>query len=200
MNFESSPGWDAIDNILNKIYSNQKPKHFAPETPFNLGGSAPLDGVSVYYDKENGFYHYITYGLTELHQKESDNDEYSGWGFELTFKLKSNSKMNNAPKWPVNMLQEIAKIVFDKELEFDEFNTLSSGPITSEKSSINGLLFILDNQLGERDSEYGKFKFLQIFGLTEKEFDGITNKTIDRRDLIKKEQVKNPLLITDINK
>jgi len=200
MNFESSPGWKIIDKTLNKIYKNQKPEHFAPEIPMSLGGSDPLDGVSVYYDNENGFYHYITYGLTELHQKESDNKEFSGWGFELTFKLKSPSKQNGSPKWPITLLQNIAKVTFDRGIEFDEFHTLSSGPITSEKSSINGLVFILDNQLGEVKSEYGKFKFLQIFGLTEKELNGIADKTIDRRDLIKKEQIKNPFLTTDINK
>ena len=199
-NSNQSPGWDAIDKALNDIYPEQEPKHYAPEVPVNLGGNDPLDGISVYFDKTNGFYHYITYGLTELHQKESDNKEFSGWGFELTFKLKSNSKLNNTPKWPITLLQQTAKVVFDKGVEFDEFHSLSSGPITSEESSIDGLLFILDNQLGERDSEYGRFKFLQIFGLTEKEFDGITDKTIDRRDLIKEEQVKNPLLLTDINR
>ena len=195
-----SIGWDAIEQALKDVYPEQEPEHFAPEVPANLGGNDPLDGISVYFDESNGFYHYVSYGLTELHQKESDNDEISGWGFELTFKLKSNLKLNNTPKWPINLLQQIAKVVFDKGVEFDEYHSLSSGPITSEESSIKGLLFVLDNQLGERNSQYGKFKFLQIFGLTENEFDGITDKIIDRRELIKNEIIKNPLLITDINR
>ncbi len=197
---DPSLGWNAIDQALKEIYPEQEPEHFAPEMPANLGGNAPLDGISVYFDKSNGFYHYVSYGLTELHQKESDNQEFSGWGFELTFKLKSDSKLPNTPKWPLTLLQHIAKVVFDKGVEFDEYHSLSSGPITNEESSINGLLFVLDNQLGERTSEYGKFKFLQIFGLTENEFEGITNKTIDRSALIKEELTTNPLLLTDINR
>lgn len=201
---EESPnqalGWDAIDQALKDIYPEQEPEHFAPEIPPDLGGNDPLNGISVYFDETNGFYHYISYGLTELYQKESDNEKLSGWGFELTFKLKSNSKLNSTPKWPITLLQQIAKVVFDKGVEFDEYHSLSSGPITNEGSSIDGLMFVLDNQLGVRDSEYGEFKFLQIFGLTKKEFDGITDKTMDRRELIKKELAKNPLLLTDINR
>lgn len=199
-NTQVSHGWNAIDNALNKIYPEEKLEHFAPKIPMHLGGNDPLDGVSVYYDKENKFYHYITYGLTDLHLKESEDEEYSGWGFELTFKLKVEIEKETCPKWPIQLLQAIARVTFSKGILFDEFQTLPFAPTVEEESTIQGLLFVLDNQLGERNSEFGKFNFLQIFGLTNAEFNGIKDKTLDRRELINKELESNPLLITELNR
>jgi len=38
--------------------------------------------------KEPPHWHYITFGFTELYGKTSPNREISGYGFELTFRLK----------------------------------------------------------------------------------------------------------------
>jgi hypothetical protein len=38
--------------------------------------------------------HYITFGMSELYKKESENKDISGWGFEFSFKLKSNGEKN----------------------------------------------------------------------------------------------------------
>ncbi len=55
---DSSPGWDAIDDALNKLYPAQEPKHFAAVPHYALGGKDPLDGISIYeaeYDGEKYF-------------------------------------------------------------------------------------------------------------------------------------------------
>ncbi len=197
---ENSPGWNAIDKALEKIYGSKEPEHFAPDVPWNLGGNDPLEGISVYYDDKNGFYHYVTYGLTELHHKESENTEFSGWGFEFTLKIKSDLRLEITPKWPLNFLQQLATIVFNKQLSLKPYQTLSSGPMTEESSTIEGILLIQDRQLGSCISPFGKFIFLQLFGLTEKEYEGITEKSIDRREFIEKEKLTNQFLITDINR
>jgi len=126
---EKAPGWDAIDEAIVKIYGDQEPQHYAPELYYILGGDEPLDGISIYNDRKNNCYHYITYGFSELYAKESENPEVSGFGFELTFRLNYEKDIEVYPTRPVNLLQNIAKVTFTKGMVFDEFQTLSSGPI-----------------------------------------------------------------------
>ena len=53
-----------------------------------LGGNDPLDGISVYTAKEPiEHWHFVTYGFSELYEKETGDPENSGFGFELTFRL-----------------------------------------------------------------------------------------------------------------
>lgn len=53
--------------------------------PPDIGGEECLtpgwDAISAY--DGGGFYHFVTYGFSELYEKESENQEYSGYGFEL---------------------------------------------------------------------------------------------------------------------
>lgn len=194
-------GWDSIDKTLEKEYENQIPQHYAPKIYYSLGGNEPLDGISVYVDKENKCYHYITYGFSEIYGKETEDKEISGFGFELTFRLKFSEFSEKHPTWPINLLQNIAKLTFSKGLTFKEFQTLSSGSIRLEPSTeIKGILFTLDPTLKEIDTENGKVDFLQIFGLTLSEYQNIIDKKIDRREFISEELKKNSLLITDVER
>src|ERR1700679_2089959 len=85
---ESTKGWDAIDAALVKIYGDAEPLHYASAIKWMLGGPDPLDGVSVYKrERPSPHWHFVSYGLTELYVKESDDTEVSGFGFELTFRL-----------------------------------------------------------------------------------------------------------------
>jgi hypothetical protein len=198
---ESAPGWDTIDQALKEIYGDQRPQHYAPKIYYSLGGDQPLDGISIYDDKKSKSYHYVTYGFSELYDKETDDEIVSGYGFELTFRLKYETADEIYPVWPVNLLQNIAKVVFSKGLVFDEYQTLSSGPIKADSpTKITCIIFILDPTLGEIDSPNGKFKFLQIFGLTQSEYEGIKSKTIDRRDFMQEQMRGNALAITDIER
>ena len=80
-------GWRAIEDVCLKMYPGQNnPKHYGTIIPWSLGGNDPLDGISIYDGGE--YYHFVTFGLSELYEKESKNKEYSGYGFELTVKLK----------------------------------------------------------------------------------------------------------------
>ena len=71
-----SSGWDAISKAFDNLYPDQKePCHFGTLISWQLGGNDPLDGISVYDGGD--FYHFVTYGLSELYEKESENQEYS---------------------------------------------------------------------------------------------------------------------------
>ncbi|WP_040278779.1 suppressor of fused domain protein [Psychroserpens damuponensis] len=190
--------WDAIDGILKKEYGEQVPQHYAPKVYYSLGGNEPLDGISIYVDKENKCYHYVTYGFSEIYEKETDQKDISGFGFELTFRLKYTKLLEKYPTWPINLLQNIAKATFSKGLTFKAYQTLSSGPIRLEPSTeIKGIIFTFDPTLKEMKTENGNVEFLQIFGLTSSEYQNIIDKKIDRREFISQVQTKNQLLITD---
>ena len=80
-------GWDAITEICEKMYPNQKnPKHYAPIIKWRFGGPDPLDGISIYDGGD--YWHFVTYGLSEIYEKENNNKDVSGYGMEFTFKLK----------------------------------------------------------------------------------------------------------------
>lgn len=190
-----------LDAAVEAIYGDQKPQHYAPKLYYALGGEDPLDGISIYNDEKNKCYHYVTYGFTELYDKENNDPDVSGFGFELTFRLKYDRISETYPVWPVNLLQNIAKVTFAKGLVFDEFQTLTSGPIRLDPpTDITSILFMLDPELGALETENGAFKFLQIFGLTTAEAQQIRDKTLDRRVMMEAVQKANALYITDVDR
>ena len=69
---DSAPGWEAIDAEFNRIYPDQpNPLHYGTVIKCMLGGPDPLDGISVYDAGE--FWHFVSYGLSELYTKESED-------------------------------------------------------------------------------------------------------------------------------
>ena len=164
-------GFDAISERLKLLYPNQKERHYGTVVPYSLGGKDPLDGISV-YKSEKGVphWHYISYGFTELYEKESEDKEVSGWGFELTFRLKCGAE-EEPPVWPMNLLQNLARYVFNSGNVFGNGHHMScNGPIAlAEETKLTALGFRIDPELGEMDTENGHMEFLQAVGITEDE-------------------------------
>ena len=83
----NTQGWDAIEKEFLRVYPGQtKPKHYGTIIKYVMGGNDPLDGISVY--DGGSYWHFVSFGLTEIYEKECENKEISGYGYELTFKLK----------------------------------------------------------------------------------------------------------------
>lgn len=102
----SAPGWDAIDHALAGLYPQQQPRHYGTLISYRLGGNDPLQGISAYWREQPlPHWHFVTYGLSELYAKESEDLDHSGWGFELTFRLAAEPS-DEPPVWVMNMLQE----------------------------------------------------------------------------------------------
>ena len=102
-------GFDAIAEAMHRLYPGQEGLFYSTIIPYALGGDDPLDGVEV-WESGHGVphWHYVTYGFTELYEKESGDPEESGYGFELTFRLKRGEE-EQPPVWPVNLLQNLAR-------------------------------------------------------------------------------------------
>lgn len=169
-------GWDAIDKALYNIYGDVEPMHYGTVISYNLGGNDPLQGISVYSREEPiAHWHYITYGFSELYEKESEDLEYSGFGFELTFRLKKEENEDEAPKWPISLLQNLARYVFSSGNVFLSGHYIdANGPIALETDTLlKALIFTEDPELPAMDTPNGKVEFLQAIGITLDELEAI---------------------------
>ncbi|EGK07827.1 suppressor of fused domain protein [Kroppenstedtia eburnea] len=166
---EEAVGWDAIDEALKAIYPEQEPKHYAPLIPYLLGGGDPLNGISVYERTEPvPHWHYVTYGFSELFEKESDDPKTSGYGFELTFRLKKETNDCEPPTWANHFLNNIARYVFSTGNVFAAGHHLNlNGPIAAEEETeIRAITFVQDPELEPIDTPNGNVEFLQVVGIT----------------------------------
>ena len=179
-----APGWDAIENAAKRIYPNQdNPKHYATLIKWKFGGPDPLDGISV-YDAED-YWHFVTYGLSELYEKESDVKEWSGYGMEFTFKLKKGCYTDEEKeiKCICGLLQQIAKITFTSGEIFNAYEYLYTGQTEGidvrQISNITGFITIPDTKFSTLDTENGRVDFVEFIGVTNNELLALKNKELD---------------------
>ena len=187
----NAQGWDAITNECERVYPNQKnPKHNGTLVSYRLGGNDPLDGISVYDGGD--YWHFVTYGLSELYDKESDIEEISGYGMEFTFKLKKDNYENeeNEIQCVCGILQSIARITFTKGELFNVYEYLYTGQTTGidskQKSNITGFITVPDDKFKEINTPNGKVCFVEFVGVTDNELKAIHNKEIRVKELYEK--------------
>lgn len=191
-----APGWAAIDGSLRPIYGDQKPQHWGTLIKWMLGGPDPLDGVSAYHNDDH--WHYVTYGFSELYAKESENAEVSGFGFELTFRLRSSEA--TAPIWPVHMLQNIARYIFKSGNPLDHGHYMdANGPLEANTSSaLTALIFLRDPQLPPIATPHGQLTFLEVVGITRDEYNMC--RAWNPESFAEVLGRHNPLFITDVTR
>ena len=183
-------GWDAITEECERKYKGQNPQHFGTLIKWNFGGNDPLDGISVY---DGGDYlHFVTYGLSELYEKESENKDISGYGMEFTFKLKKDNYENEEDeiKCICNILQSIARLTFTKGEIFKPYEFLYTGQTqgidAKMKSNITGFITIPDTVFNPIDTPNGKLIFVEFIGVTNDELLAVKDKNIDVKSLYEK--------------
>ena len=184
-------GWDAITNECERVYPNQKnPKHYGTLINWKLGGNDPLEGISIYDGGD--YWHFVTYGLSELYEKETENNDISGYGMEFTFKLKKDNYKNEEAeiKCICGILQSIARITFTKGEVFYAYEYLYTGQTqgidTEMKSNITGFITISDNKLNPINTSNGKVDFVEFIGATDSELIALKNKELDVKSLYEK--------------
>jgi hypothetical protein len=184
-------GWDAITKECERTYINQKnPKHYGTLISWKEGGNQPLQGVSVYDGGD--YWHFVSYGLSELYEKETENREISGYGMEFTFKLKKEDyeDYENEIKNIILILQNIAKITFTQGELFNSYEYLYTGQPEGiddkHQSNITGFITIPDTNFKSINTPNGKVDFLEFIGVTNNELLAIRNKEIDVKNLYNK--------------
>jgi hypothetical protein len=201
---DAAPGGDAITSGLQTIYGTQEPKHWGTVIKYVMGGD-PIEGISAYQCNDNGIphLHFCTYGYTSLYYDEdSVGGEYSGFGFEMTFRLASPLPPTEEPIWVCNLLQNLGRYVFDSGKWFDNYHWIpTNGPIRHDaQTDIVGLAFLHDPTLTPIDSPHGNVEFIQAFGITQTELDTLKARTCTGEEIIELHRTTNPLLITDLSR
>lgn len=201
-------GFDAIENRFKKLYPKQDELHFHTQLSSRLGGDDPLDGISIF--RGDGYYHFVTFGFSELYEKESDDMEYSGYGFELTFKLKMNEEQKKRKKKDLDakdkelknicsIFQELARYVFGTGEIFQANEYIWTGQKegidANKKSKITGFVTTMDIA-GEISTQNGKVQFIELVGATDKELKSIDSGKLKVEELLKKLKTD----VTDYNR
>ena len=174
-------GWDAIEKEFLRGYPGQEnPKHYGTIIKWIMGGKDPLDGISVYDGGD--YWHFVSFGQTEIYDKESDNKEISGYGYELTFKLKKagledeEAEIRNV----CGILQMVARLTFTKGEIFapDEFlyTGQTQGIDAYQKSDLTGFICIKDPTVETIDTPNGRVEFLELVGMTDAELKTLSDR------------------------
>jgi len=196
---DGSPGWNAIDAAMQPLYPDQEPLHYGNVISARLGGPNPLDGTSVWKRfAPVPHWHFLTYGLSELYAKESEDAEISGYGFELTFRLRCEPDAEEPPAWALNFLQNLARYVFQSGNVFRDGDWMAiNGPIASEEDTLLCYIALTaDPELPAIDTPNGRMEFLQVIGLTDDEaYAGRQWKVLKLLEALKPGM---PLWITDL--
>ena len=193
-------GWDAITAEFERVYPGQmNPKHYGTLLKWRFGGNDPLDGISIYDGVD--YWHFVTYGMTELYEKEEENDGISGFGYEMTFKLKKDDYPDEEGelKCICGILQAIARITFGNNEIFRPYEFLYTGQTTGidayQKSNITGFICLPDTSVNTIETPNGKVEFLEFIGMTDAEL-----KTLDTSQSVKDIYEKLGSDITDYNR
>ncbi|ESO96856.1 hypothetical protein LOTGIDRAFT_159604 [Lottia gigantea] len=176
------PGLEAIYTSCRRLYPNQpNPLQVTALVKYWLNGPDPLDYISMYSnsgDPERNIpphWHYISFGLSDLHgdgrvHESSATEGPSGYGFELTFRLRREPGENNPPTWPAALMQSLARYVFQSG------NVLCTGdhvswhnPLDGSESRIQHMLMSDDSQLQPINTPFGSVNFVQIVGICSEE-------------------------------
>ena len=167
-------GWDAITDEFERVYPGQtNPKHYGTIIKWIFGGNDPLDGISVYDGGD--FWHFVSYGLTEIYDKETDDKDISGYGYELTLKLKKDNYEDEEAELKniCGILQMIARLTFTKGEVFlpNEFiyTGQKEGIDARQISKLTGFITVADPTVNAIDTPNGRVEFLELVGMTDAE-------------------------------
>ncbi|MFI5913716.1 suppressor of fused domain protein [Dactylosporangium sp. NPDC051541] len=196
-----TPGWDAINAALERLYPGVEPRHLRTIHRWALGGPDPLDGISFYPRLDPvPHWHAVTFGMSELYGKEWENPDESGWGFEFTFRIARHPDESEPPIWAANFLQNLAKYVFTTGNVFEANHHMDlNGPIELDRDTlIRAAVFTEDPELGAIDTLNGAVEFLQVVGITADEYAATQAWSV--RDFLPLLAQRLPLLLTDLDR
>lgn len=188
--YEQAPGWEAIEKRFEQRYPGQKhPAHFGMYACLKPGEMGALDGINVYNHKD--YFHFVTFGLSELYEKQNGNPERSGYGFELTAKLKKEGLENPAleVRHMCSLLQMVAGITTNGGHQFLPGQILplskQKGLDVTGKSGITGFITIED-ELGTLTTPFGRVQLIQLVGVSTEEMEKIKNRELAWNQLVEK--------------
>lgn len=176
---QDAPGWAAIDDALARLYGRQVPHQFASKRAYEVDGDSPLPAIAVFEGVAQQaapggaakFWHFVTYGLSELFEKSSADPEVSGFGFELTMRVPREEGEEVPPGWPLRTLQGLGRYVLANRRGFDTGHCADLGGSIAQgvASRLTCVAFVPDPLLRKIETPFGSLLFLQVVGVTEDE-------------------------------
>uniref|UniRef100_H3DGH5 Suppressor of fused homolog n=1 Tax=Tetraodon nigroviridis TaxID=99883 RepID=H3DGH5_TETNG len=176
------PGLQAIYAECRRLYPDQaNPLQVTAIVKYWLGGPDPLDYISMYRNvgcsaqDVQEHWHYVSFGLSDLYgdnrvHEFTGSDGPSGFGFELTFRLKREAGETAPPTWPAELMQGLARYVFQSENTFCSGDHVSwHSPLDNSESRIQHMLLTEDPQMQPIQTPFGTVAFLQIVGVCTEE-------------------------------
>lgn len=179
----------AVLNFFQLNYKDIKPEYYRPLISAKLGGDFLLDSIVTY--KARDIIEFVTLGFSDVEEKEIENGEYSGYGFELAVKLNiKDMNEDNISKECNNIcsiFNNLAGYVFESGKVFKENQYIYTGQtqgIDAEcKSALTGFV-ITAHKAGTVDTINGKVKILQLIGMTDNELKAVIDKKITVSELL----------------
>ncbi|XP_051507498.1 suppressor of fused homolog isoform X4 [Myxocyprinus asiaticus] len=176
------PGLQAIYGECRRLYPDQaNPLQVTAIVKYWLGGPDPLDYISMYRNVGcpgqdiPEHWHYVSLGLSDLYgdnrvHEFTGQEGPSGFGFELTFRLKREAGETAPPTWPAELMQGLARYVFQSENTFCSGDHISwHSPLDNSESRIQHMLLTEDPQMQAVQTPFGHVSFLQIVGICTEE-------------------------------
>lgn len=174
-----APGWHALDQRFCAIYPGALPHQFTSPSPYDLDSPYPLPAITVWEapGSRGGPDHwlYLSYGLSELFEKTTQDGKHSGLGFEITFALERSTEQDRPPSWPLSLMQGIGGNLLRGDLEIDTGSilalgrSLQGGPEQANRPS--GCVCVPDELAGEMQGPFGRVLFLRLLGLCQEELE-----------------------------
>ncbi|KAJ7396636.1 Suppressor of fused like protein [Pitangus sulphuratus] len=136
-----------------------------------LGGErVPVDGCACYLPLHQETDASLHWQILELRLMFTGTDGPSGFGFELTFRLKRETGESAPPTWPAELMQGLARYVFQSENTFCSGDHVSwHNPLDNSESRIQHMLLTEDPQMQPVQTPFGVVTFLQIVGVCTEE-------------------------------
>lgn len=104
------------------------------------------------------------------HFRFAGSDGISGFGFELTFRLRRETGERSPPTWPAALLQSLARYVFKSENQLCVGDHIPwHNPLDGSASRLQHMLLVEDAQLSPIATPCGSVQFIQIVGVTAEE-------------------------------
>src|SRR5262249_5934092 len=143
------------------------------------------------------------FGYSSLYyDEEAAGKAYSRFGFEMTFRLASELPAAREPIWVCNLLQNLARYVFESGRWFAQYHWIpANGPICLERETdLVGLAFLNDPTLAPVDTPHGRVEFIQAFGITQPELASFKDTKQTAAAIVEHHRRTNPLLVTDLSR
>lgn len=180
--YEQNTG--AVLSFFQKEYKHIEPEYYRPLISAELGGDFLLDSIVTY--KTRDIIEFVTLGFSDVGEKEIENGEYSGYGFELSIKLNikdmNEDNIDKECNNIFNIFNYLAGYVFESGKIFKKNQYIYTGQTegidAERKSALTGFV-ITAHKAGTVDTINGKVKILQLTGMTDNELKAVIDKKIE---------------------